>query len=326
MKDYIVRVRLDEDKVRSSKDKHYTYEYRDKQGRVLSKSEYTPYLKNIYIAPAYNPVKINKRRNDKIIAIGTDSRGRQQYTYNPQYVQKSVESKYRRLIEFGNNYKCIMKRVNKDITTFEDTKKKQIALILKMMDECNFRIGNEKYAKENKSFGVCTLETQHIQVKKDHVLVDFVGKEGVRNTCRIKNKRLVRNLKTKKKTLQKRDRVFTYRNNRNYYTVKASDVNNYLKQFGDFSGKNFRTWNANTDLIKELTKPHTNHKKHLSESIKRVATKMHHTPTICKKNYINKELMDIFVNHNDKFRYYFQSKDKEGISEDLIHFLKDIYR
>ena len=108
MKDYIIRVRLDEDKVRSSKDKHYTYEYRDKHGRVLSKSEYTPYLKNIYIAPAYNPVKINKRRNDKIIAIGTDSRGRQQYTYNPQYVQKSVESKYRRLIEFGNNYKCII--------------------------------------------------------------------------------------------------------------------------------------------------------------------------------------------------------------------------
>ena len=195
-----------------------------------------------------------------------------------------------------------------------------------MMDECNFRVGNERYAKENKSFGVCTLETQHIQVKPDRVIVDFIGKEGVRNTCQLKNKRLIRNLRTKKKSLKKHDRIFTYRNNHRYHKVNASDVNRYLKQFGDFSAKNFRTWNANTDLIKELLKPHTNAKQHLTQSIKRVAEKMHHTPAICKKNYINQELQNLFVKQNDKFRYYFRSSDKESISDDLIQFLKDIYK
>ena len=229
---------------------------------VITKSEYEPLVKHIYIAPAYDNVKINKRTSEKVLAIGVDDRGRKQYTYNPNYIQAATENKYKSLIEFGNNYKCIVKRINKDMITFEDSKKKQVAMILKMIDECNFRVGNEKYTKENKSFGACTLQNQHIKVGKDSVTVDFIGKEGVRNTCKIKI-RLSKDLRTKKKILGKKDRIFTYRSNNKYYSVSAPDVNKYLKQFGDFSAKNFRTWTANTDLIKELLKPSTNLKKHL---------------------------------------------------------------
>ena len=248
MKQYIVR------RIISKKGKRYIHEYRDKNGSQLRSNEYLPVIKNIYIAPAYDNVKINKCTTDKVLAIGTDEKGRQQYTYNPDYIQAATDNKYKKLINFGNNYKCIINRINKDMISFDDSKKKQIAMILKMMDECNFRIGNEKYAKENKSFGVCTLENKHIKVGKDNVTVDFIGKEGVRNMCHIKNKRLIKNLRTKKKTIGKNDRIFSYRSNSKYYNVSASDVNRYLKQFGDFSAKNFRTWTANTDLIKELQK------------------------------------------------------------------------
>ena len=320
MKDYILR------KIKYKKGKKYTHEYTNKRGHKLDKKEYEDLVKHVYIAPAYDNVKINKRKNDKVLAIGTDEKGRKQYTYNPNYIQDATDNKYKKLIEFGNNYKCIMNRVNKDMTTFEDSKKKQVALILKMMDECNFRVGNERYAKENKSYGVCTLENQHVKISKDSVTVDFVGKEGVRNTCKITNKRLSKNLRTKKKTLNKHDRIFSYRSNNKYYNVKATDVNKYLKQFGEFSAKNFRTWTANTDLIKELVKSTTNLKKHLTESIKKIAKSMHHTPGICKKNYINKELIDMYVDQNERFRYYFKSTDKQGISEDFIKFLKDVYK
>jgi len=320
MKDYIVR------KIKSKRGKKIIHEYTNKRGNLLHKSEYEPLLKNLYIAPAYDNVKINKHKKDKVLAIGTDDRGRKQYTYNPEYVQSATDNKYKSLIEFGNNYKCIMNRINKDMITFEDSKKKQVAMILKMIDECNFRVGNEKYAKENNSFGVCTLENQHVKVGSSSVTVDFIGKEGVRNTCRVKNKRLSKNLRTKKKILNKNDRIFTYRSNNKYYNVSAPDVNRYLKQFGNFSAKNFRTWTANVDLIKELKKSSSNVKKYLTESIKKIAIKMHHTPSICKKNYINKELLDLYINSSDKFRYYFRSTDKEGISEDFIHFLKDVYK
>ena len=144
-----------------------------------------------------------------------------------------------------------------------------------------------KNMQENKSFGVYTLENQHIKLGKDNVTIDFIGKEGVTTIHVVKNKRLIKNLRTRKKQLGKKDRIFSYnRSNSKYYNVNAVDVNRYLKQFGDFSAKNFRTWTANTDLIKELVKPSQNIKKHLSESIKKVASKMRHTPGICKKNYI----------------------------------------
>ena len=319
MKKYITRY------IKSKKGKKYVHEYHDSRDNILSKNEYEVLIKNLYIAPAYDKVKINLNKNDKVLAIGVDEKGRKQYTYNPNYVQKATDNKYKKLIEFGNNYDCIMKRVNKDMISFEDSKKKQIAMILKMMDECNFRVGNEKYAKENNSFGVCTLENQHIKVGKDSVTVDFIGKEGVRNTCRVKNKRLIKNLRTRKKLLGKKDRIFSYRTNSKYYNVTAPDVNNYLKQFGNFSAKNFRTWTANTDLIKELLKSAKNLKKHLNESVKVVASKMHHGAGICKKNYINKELMDMYLEQNDRFRYYFKTNNKDSIADDFIKFLKDVY-
>ena len=319
MKDYIIR------NIKSKEGDNYVYEYVTKGGKVLPKKVYDTYIKHIYIAPAYDNVKINKNQRDKILAIGIDERGRKQYTYNSDYIQQANENKYRKLIKFGNNYKCIINRINKDMLSFNDSKKKQIAMILKMIDECNFRVGNERYVKENKSFGVCTLENQHIKLSKDSLFIDFIGKEGVRNKCKVKNKRLIKNLRTRKKQLGNKDRIFSYRSNTKYYNVSASDVNNYLKQFGDFSAKNFRTWTANTDLIKELQKPCKNNKKHMIESIKVVAGKMHHTPGICKKNYINKELIDMYKNNNDRFRYYFRSNTKEGISEDFIKFLKDVY-
>jgi DNA topoisomerase-1 len=319
MKKYITRYII------AKKGKKYIHEYRGTQDNVLSKTDYEPLIKNLYIAPAYDKVKINMNKNDKVLAIGIDERGRKQYTYNPNYVQKATDNKYKKLIEFGNNYDCIVKRINKDMISFDDSKKKQIAMILKMMDECNFRVGNEKYARENNSFGVCTLENQHIKVGKESVVIDFIGKEGVRNTCKVKNKRLIKNLRTRKKLLGKKDRIFSYRNNSKYYNVTAPDVNNYLKQFGNFSAKNFRTWTANTDLIKELLKPAKNFKKHLNESVKVVASKMHHGTGICKKNYINKELMDMYLEQNDRFRYYFKTNNKDSIADDFIKFLKDVY-
>ena len=326
MKQYIVRNIVGKQGEKYKQDVKYKHEYTDKRGNVLYKKDYKHLVEHIYIAPAYDNVKINLNQRDKVLAIGTDDRGRKQYTYNPDYIQAAHENKYKKLIEFGNSYKCIIKRINKDMISYDDSKKKQIAMILKMMDECNFRVGNERYAKENKSFGVCTLENQHVKVGKDSVVVDFIGKEGVRNTCKIKNKRLIKNLRTRKKQLGKKDRIFSYRSNTKYYNVTAGDVNRYLKQFGDFSAKNFRTWTANTDLIKELQKPCQNLKKHLTESIKKVASKMHHTPGICKKNYINNELIDMYKNNNEQFKRYFRSTTKEAISDEFINFLKDVYR
>ena len=114
MKDYILR------HIKKKQGKTYIHEYTNKRGHKLNKKEYEPLIKNLYIAPAYDNVKINKHKKDKVLAIGTDDRGRKQYTYNPNYIQSATDNKYRKLIEFGNNYQCIMKRIHKDIWDIYD--------------------------------------------------------------------------------------------------------------------------------------------------------------------------------------------------------------
>ena len=95
------------------------------------------------------------------------------------------------------NLKKINRVINSDLYSYSDSKEKQIALILKLIMDCNFRVGNEKYCKENNSFGVTTLQKKHIKIKDNKVTIDFNGKKNVRNTCTIRNKKLVKTLKQK---------------------------------------------------------------------------------------------------------------------------------
>ena len=315
MKDYILR---------KKNGKGFLY---FKDNKLLSAN--TPivkeYLEGLYLAPAYRDVKIFPP-NKKVRAIGIDERDRKQYIYHKDYRKKSNKKKYVQLYTFGKKYKEIMGKIISDLSSFRDDKNKQIAMILKMIDECNFRVGNDKYLKENKSHGVCTLNTEHVSLKKNRVNITFRGKKGVTNACEIKDDLLKKHIKQKLKTQKKKDRLFTYRSNNRYATIRASDVNNYLKQFGDISAKNFRTWRANVDLLKLLVLNVENkNNTYLKECIKSVANNLHHTPEICKKNYLNEDILKMYTKDKIKFFSYFNTRSEEKLQKQLLEFLKKTY-
>jgi|TARA_B110000208_G_scaffold46722_1_gene61968 DNA topoisomerase-1 len=315
MKDYILR---------KKKGKAFVY-YRHNKPVGPDSPLVQEYLEGLYVAPAYNDVKIFPPRK-KVRAIGTDERGRKQYIYHKDYRKKSNKKKYVQLYTFGKKYKEIVSKINSDLSSFRDDKNKQIAMILKMIDECNFRVGNEKYLKENKSRGVCTLNTENVSVKKNTVKITFRGKKGITNACEITNDMLKKHIKHKVKTQRKKDRLFTYRVNNRYATIRASDVNNYLKQFGNISAKNFRTWRANIDLLKLLVLNVENKNgSYLKECIKSVAGNLHHTPEICKKNYLNEDILKLYTNDKIKFFSYFNTRTEEQLQRQLLEFLKKTY-
>ena len=157
MQNYYIR------KIKSKGKKSIKHEYKDKNGKTISKKTLEPYLK-VYIAPAYDNVKINKNINAKVLAIGYDEKDRPQYIYNTRCVKTRGRNKFKKLIKFGKNYKNYYLKLKKIILLTEDTKEKQIAMILKIIIDCNFRIGNDKYTKDNNSFGVSTLESRHINI------------------------------------------------------------------------------------------------------------------------------------------------------------------
>ncbi len=322
MKDYIVR------EIKSKYKEKYKYNYFDKDGHKVNSKIVKVCLDGLYIPPAHDNVKISLNKKDKVLAIGYDTKGRAQYIYNKKHIQEQSDKKYDHMIEFGESYKKIMNQINKDLYTEKDSKNKQIAQILKIVINCCFRIGNDKYMKENKSYGVTTLKSEHIKISKDKIMIDFIGKKGVRNKCSIKNKKLSKNLRKKKKTLKKDDRIFSYRKKNKYYTVKSSDVNKYLKKFGDFTTKNFRTWNANIELITQLLNMDddntiTKRKKNVNEAVSAVAHKLHNTTSVCKKNYIDPYLIETYIEDIERFSGSFKDAfTKEEVNDAYIRLLK----
>ena len=308
MKNYYIRKRSDTKGKKNKTKKNINHIYTDKNGKRVSKKTIQPYLK-MYIAPAYDNVKINKNMNAKVLAIGYDERDRPQYIYNTKCIKSRGKNKFKKLIKFGKEYNNIMKRIENDYKSKEDNKNKQIAIILKLIMDCNFRIGNDKYTKENNSFGVSTLLGKHIKTNGG-IVVDFVGKKGVQNTCKIVDPKMKSNLRTKKKKYKNTENIFQYTKDGKNYSVKGDDVNEYL---GKYTTKNFRTWSANILLINHLLKE----KCKIKDGIEYVAEKLHHTPSICKSNYIDPKLLEKYEKNPEKFCEYFKGNVNKRFTKHL---------
>ena len=313
MKNYILR------KIINNSSKEIKHNFFDKRNNLITDQNYIEEcLLGVYIAPAYDDVKINLNKNAKILAIGYDNKMRPQYIYNKKFVEKMKRKKFYDLYLFGLQYNKIINNINKNIKLSDDDKLKHICMILKLIMDCDFRVGNDEYMKQNNSYGVTTLKNKHILVNKNNVTIDFIGKKSVRNICSVKNKTIKKHLKKKKKTLKNNARIFKC----NGVNVNSNDVNTYIKQFGDFSSKDFRTWSANIKLIKYLLNSDKETiDKDIKECIKKVADKLHHTPDVCKKNYIFTELIEFYKKDKTKFNNFFNS----NIHKRFTEFLKNNY-
>lgn len=325
MKKYIVRT------IKRKRGNSYTYEYCDSNGKSVSQKTIDGATKDLYIPPALDDVKINLQKTAKVLAIGHDEKGRSQYTYNKRFTKKQNKEKFKHMITLGESYQRILRQIQKDIYSEADTKDKQIATILRFVIECSFRVGNEKYTRDNNSYGVTTLEARHVRLSDPEIKISFVGKKGVHNHCVFRNKKLSKNLRQKKRTLKPNDRLFTYRKGTKYFTVRPSDVNRYLRKFGNFTTKNFRTWTANLEFISQLTKnpeifsdiSETMKKRMVNECIDKVAHKLHNTRSVCKSNYLDPRLVDAAIYNTPILREFQTCTTREDYTETYIQFLRN---
>jgi len=311
MKNYILR---------KIKGKGYTFF--DKRNNIIkNQKNIDDALEGLYLPPAYDDVKINLNKKAKVLAIGYDNKNRAQYVYNKKFTEKMKKKKFNDLYLFGLQYKRINADINKNLKLDSNEKLKQVSMVLKLIMDCDFRVGNDEYLKQNNSYGVSTLKNKHILVNRGKVTIDFIGKKSVRNTCDVNNKTIKKHLKSKKKTLKNNARIFTYKRDEcnAKFNVHSTDVNSYIKQFGNFSSKDFRTWSANIKLIKYLLNSDEDDvNKDLKECVQKVADKLHHTPEVCKKNYLYPDLIEFYLKDKTKFMKFF----KTNIDKQFTLFLK----
>tara|TARA_B110000259_G_scaffold188396_1_gene247022 strand:- start:740 stop:1480 length:741 start_codon:yes stop_codon:yes gene_type:complete len=244
---------------------------------------------NIKIPPAYRNVYIYPEgKNNKILAYGYDSKNRKQVIYNPEYVKKQHEKKYKKILKLNKIFKNIIEDINKIIDSNKYNHEYDIAIVIYMIINCGFRIGNEKYKTENNSFGITTLLYKHLNFYKNELTIDFIGKKGVRNISKCLNYNIIKYLK-KKKYDSDDNKVFD---------ITSNDVNIFLKKYNEkITSKDLRTWNANNLLIEYMKLPEIKTAKNpVKKGIEKVASKLHNTYHICVKSYINPILIEKLKN------------------------------
>jgi DNA topoisomerase-1 len=300
MDNYIIR------KIKDNK----KYEYYDINNEKINNINILNKLYKIYIPPAYKNVKIYLDKD--LLATGMNNAGRTQYIYSDGHKKKREIKKYNNLIKLSKNILDVKKKINNDLLLKKFTKNKIIALILKIMDLCNFRGGNKLYEKKYGSYGLTTLHKKHILFKKNEVEIDFIGKKGVKNNCIIKNETIQNIIKKVYNLSSKEDPyVFSIIYHNKNISVSMFDINKYLENF-NITCKDLRTWNANIIFLKNIAKEfeildksyfniddkkkYKIKKKLVREAIKKTAISLHHTPTICKNSYIYKKIIENIEN------------------------------
>jgi len=316
-------------------------EYYDKNGKKITDKNILEYIDKLVIPPAYDHVRIYyKTPDNKIIFDGIDAAGRLQQIYSPQWRAKADKKKFRALIDFGYKMPIMIKEMQKHINAKKLTKEKIIALILRITSLCGFRHGSVKYKSLYGSVGLITLDSSHVKFKtlqrdgKSEKVCDitFIGKKGVKNECVFDDITLINELEKLVKGKDKKEYIFQYLDpeTKSYKHITAIDINNWLKSYNpEFTSKFFRTFDVNTRFI-ELThdsKPSTlteqQRKKIVVDVIKCTSVEINNTPSVCKKSYLNAELLKLYVDHPKKYTTLFKGNQSAYVK--FVKFLEAIY-
>jgi DNA topoisomerase-1 len=278
------------------------FEYFDTEGKRIRDETRLLRLKRLAVPPAYTDVWLCPSPNGHIQATGRDARGRKQYRYHERWREVRDENKYDRMVVFGKALPKIRRRVNRDLKLRGLPREKVLATVVQLLGRTLIRVGNEEYAKENRSFGLTTMRNRHVDVSATKLRFSFRGKSGKDHEVDVTDRRLAKIIR------QLQDlpgqEVFQYLNERGERRkVTSEDVNDYLREITgeDFTAKDFRTW-AGTVLAaialnaQEAFKNKTQEKKNIKDAISAVAKILGNTPTICRKCYVHPAVLETYLN------------------------------
>ncbi len=277
------------------------FRYIGVDGKPIKDFETLNRIKSLGIPPAYTDVWICPLPNGHLQATGRDARGRKQYRYHPRWREVRDETKYGRMLAFGEALPRIREHIEQDMRRQGLPREKVLATVVRLLETTLIRVGNTEYARTNKSFGLTTMRDRHVEISDAKVRFHFRGKSGKEHTIDLKDRRLARIVK------RCRDlpgyELFQYLDENNHrQTIDSADVNDYLREITgqDFTAKDFRTW-AGTVLAAlalqefEAFDSETQAKKNVVQAIKSVSERLGNTPTICRKCYVHPAVIDAYL-------------------------------
>jgi len=277
------------------------FTFLDAQGKTVKDPKVIERIKKLAIPPAWTDVWICPRANGHLQATGRDARGRKQYRYHADWRSVRDETKFGRMIAFGETLPKIRERVDQDLSLPGLPREKVLGAVVKLLETTLIRVGNPEYAKQNNSFGLTTLRNRHVEISGATVRFEFRGKSGQDHSVEIHDRRLARIVR------QIRDlpgqKLFQYLDeDGERQSVSSEDVNDYLRATTgeEFSAKDFRTWGGTVLALSALLElgPCETEKdasRAVVEAIKQVSSSLGNRPAICRKFYVHPLVIESYL-------------------------------
>jgi DNA topoisomerase-1 len=274
------------------------------EGKVIRDESRLLRIGRLAIPPAYTDVWICPSPNGHIQATGRDDRGRKQYRYHDRWRAIRDENKYDRMLIFGDALPKIRRHIQADLKLPGLPRNKVLAAVVQLLERTFIRVGNEEYAKQNKSFGLTTMRNHHVQVRGSRLRFRFRGKSGVQHEVDVDDRRIAKIVRK----LQEfpGQELFHYIDEEDQLRdVTSQDVNSYLREITgeDFTAKDFRTW-AGTVLValalnvQEAFHTKKQAKANVKDAISAVSKILGNTPAVCRKCYVHPAVLESYLGGN----------------------------
>ena len=291
------------------------------EGKTIRDAKELARIRSLAIPPAYTDVWICPSPNGHIQATGRDARGRKQYRYHPKWREVRDETKFGRMLAFSQALPKIRARLERDLSLPGLPREKVLATVVRLLECTCIRVGNDEYAKSNRSFGLTTLQDRHVEISGSNLRFEFRGKSGKMHKVDLNDRRLAR-IVERCQDLPGED-LFQYLDDDDVrQTIGSGDVNDYIREISgqEFTAKDFRTWAGTLLAIEALTKmgpfsTQRNAKSNVLKAIDQVAEQLNNTRSVCRKYYVHPAVLESYMDGN--LLEHLGNGSKQGAKDDL---------
>jgi DNA topoisomerase IB len=285
------------------------HELIDPDGRTVDDPEVLERVAALAIPPAWRDVWICMDPRGHLQATGIDAAGRKQYLYHEQWRSHRDRQKFESMIAFGRSLPRLRRRVSRDLRGRPDSaartvddrlaRKRVLACAVRLLDVGFFRIGSDDYAERNESYGLTTMLRRHVSIDGQELVFDFPAKSGRRRVQAITDADALAVVAALKRR-RAGEQLLAYRDDGHWVELAADEVNDYLKRSsgGDFTAKDFRTWNATVLAAVALAvdgegaTTRAAREWRVKDAVKTVAAYLGNTPAVCRASYVDPRVID----------------------------------
>jgi DNA topoisomerase IB len=279
------------------------FEYLDDGGDKVTGAEDLERIGELRIPPAWEEVWICPDPRGHLQATGIDAAGRKQYLYHEAWRTRRDQEKFDEMIHFARALPAMRERVARDLRKRSMSRERVLACSVRLLDRGFFRVGGEDYAVENESYGLATMRKDHVTVERSGAITfDYPAKSGQRRVQSLVDPDVVKVVRELKRRRGGGDELLAYKDGARWHDVKSADINVYVKEVtgGDFSAKDFRTWNATVlaavavAVSGEAHGSKTGRQRAVARAVKEVAHYLGNTPAVSRSSYIDPRVFDRF--------------------------------